>query len=88
VFSVGISQQKINGTFATGFQTTKFRMLHEQQLIGSVNQWYGNIACHRGEVILSAHIPVVRIITFCNRLGNQGKTFEKRKLLDLFYTFH
>jgi hypothetical protein len=27
-------------------------MLHEQQVIGSVNPWYGNIASHRGEVIL------------------------------------
>jgi hypothetical protein len=35
---------------------------------------------------MSAHVPVVRIITFCNSLEGQGKTFEKRKLLDLFYT--
>ena len=38
VFSVGSSRQKINETFATGFQTTKFRMLHEQEVIGSVNR--------------------------------------------------
>jgi len=52
VFSVGSSRQKLNETVAAGFQTTKFYMLHEQQVIGSVNPWYGNIACHRGEVIL------------------------------------
>jgi hypothetical protein len=37
VFAVENSGQKINETVATGFQTTKIRMLHEQQVIGPVN---------------------------------------------------
>jgi hypothetical protein len=36
-FSVESSRQKINETVAAGFQTAKFHMLHEQQVIGSVN---------------------------------------------------
>jgi hypothetical protein len=36
---------------------------------------------------MSARVPIVRIITFCNNLEGKDKTFENRKLLELFYTF-